>query len=264
MRMSDWSPEIVRFMEDAASESEYFAKLAGLVTEGLHTGGRICDAGCGMGQLAAEMARLGYSVDAIDSSPAAIAAACGLVQREGLGGSVSAYEADYRTYRGNAPFDRMVFCLSASVSNAFAAACAVRAKSLVVVNKVHPRMEYKSECLVGRPILSDAHAEFFDLKTAGIVCSVCEIELEYGQPFRTLDDARRYFSLFRTRKYPLGATDRDLRHELEERRSEAFPWYLPVTRRLSIFEVDMEKSAQAMKRGEMGCVVQRGAGRLIA
>ena len=52
MRMSRWTPDIVRFMADAAERGTYFRDLAGLARGLVPRGGRVLDAGCGMGQLA--------------------------------------------------------------------------------------------------------------------------------------------------------------------------------------------------------------------
>ena len=257
MRMGEWSPEIVRFMEDAARVSDYFPTLAREVADGLAPGSRVCDAGCGMGQLAVELARIGHAVDAVDKSLAAVAVARSLVARERLQELVSVRQADFRLWDEAACCDRMIFCLSASVSDAFAAACDAGAKSLVVVNKVHPRFEYKDEYLGGRPIVKDVRAEYLDLEEAGIVCGVREMELDFGQPFRTLADAKRYFSLFRTRKYPLGATAADVERELIQVPNAEFPWYLPVKRRLSVFEVDMDASLRNLQESVCGRVTRR-------
>ena len=56
MRMSSWTPDIVRFMEDAASVTDYFGIMARVGTQGLPSGSVVLDAGCGMGQLACSMA----------------------------------------------------------------------------------------------------------------------------------------------------------------------------------------------------------------
>lgn len=264
MRMSGWSDEIVRFMEDAASQSGYFRALACETVGRLPKGSFVCDAGCGMGHLAVEVARMGHRVIALDKSPSAASFAKELVDREKLRGRVTVFETDYRDAQNEKPYDCMVFCLSASVSDAFAAAAKVRAKSLVVVNKVHPRVEYRGEHLLDRPIVTDIAREYHDLKAQGIVCRVREKELEFGQPFRSADDARRYFELFRTRKYPLGVTDSELAKELVETGREEFPWYLPVTRKLSVFDVDMARSVENMRLGRFGVVSFDGASRRIA
>lgn len=261
--MSGWTPEIVRFMEDAACASDYFQRLARVVTAGLPQGASVCDAGCGMGQLACEMARLGFNVDALDKSAAAVRYARSLSARSEHGERVHVRVGDF-SEGGGPSCDRMVFCLSASVRDAFWAARTAGAKSLVVVNKVHARVEYGDEYLGSRPVVRDAQAEYDDVRACGIVGSVRELEFEYGQPFRSLEDARCYFGLFRTRKYPLGVTDAELERELVRTGDGRFPWYLPVSRRLSIFDIDIQESERNANAGGLGFVTRSVAAKRIA
>lgn len=257
MRMSAWTPDIVRFMEDASRRTTYFSTVAHEVCRGLAPGSRICDAGCGMGQVSFELARLGMDVTAVDSSAEALNHAARL-GREGRGPHPTFCRQDYTAHAASAsPYDRMVFCLSASVETAFSAACLNKATSLTVVNKAHARAE--ADCFsigaagavrpaaLARPVVYELEECLNDLDSKGIVCSAREEVFEFGQPLRSLEDAALFFSLFRTRRYPHGIGEAELRAVLECRDDAEFPYYLPVKRRLVFFEVDMEASLRGDK-----------------
>ncbi|GAA3555001.1 hypothetical protein GCM10022419_039240 [Nonomuraea rosea] len=68
------------------------------------TGRRVLDAGCGRGELAAELTRRGHAVTAIDVSEAAVAAA--------RASGVPARLADLADYYDDEPFDAVVMSLS--------------------------------------------------------------------------------------------------------------------------------------------------------
>lgn len=252
MRMSAWTPDIVRFMEDASLRTTYFSAVAREVCHGLAPGSRICDAGCGMGQISFELAGLGMDVTAVDTSADALRRA----SRRGRGHRglrPAFFHQDYTAHAAEAsPYDRMVFCLSASVEKAFSTACSNGAASLVVVNKAHAREE--ADCFsigsmgsvrpaaLARPVVYEVDKCLDDLGAKGIVCTAHEEVFEFGQPLRSLEDAALYFSLFRTRRYPSGIGKAELRTVLERRDDAEFPYYLPVERRLVFFEVDLEAS----------------------
>lgn len=256
MRMSAWTPDIVRFMDDASSVTSYFSVVAHEVCRGLASGSRVCDAGCGMGQLSFELAALGMDVTAVDSSAEALSRASSR-ELASTAYRPTFYRQDYTRHAASAhPYDRMVFCLSASVETAFAAACLNNASSLVVVNKAHERVDadrFSIDAMgavppssFARPVVYDAHACLGDLRRKGIVCTARERRFEFGQPLRNLEDAARYFALFRTRRYPRGIDEEELLALLERRDDAEFPYYLPVVRRLVFFDVDMEASLRRM------------------
>lgn len=253
MRMSSWTPDIVRFMEDAASVTDYFEILAQICTRGLPRESLMLDAGCGMGQLAIELAKHGHRVDAIDKSPQAIAYAQAKARETLTSGCVRVRQGDFRECGARArsthgaPYDRIVFCLSARVEDAFATARENGTKSLVVINKMGGCVAASDDASnrLPRPAVCDVNRTLDALDECGIVCDAHEISLEFGQPFRTLDDAARYFSLFRTRSFPHGVTKRELMATLEPFDERGFAYYLPVERHLVMFAVDMEASLRA-------------------
>lgn len=258
MRMSSWTPDIVRFMEDAASVTDYFEIMARVGAQGLPSGSVVLDAGCGMGQLACSMAALGHTVHAVDKSADAVAYASRYAN-EAEAGCASVRQGDYFQVAAESnPYDRMVFCLSARVDDAFAAARMNGSKTLTVISKVGgcSDADRDSSNRSPRPVVDDVERTLDVLGARGIVCAAHEMALEFGQPFRTLEDAVRYFSLFRTRSFPHGVTKRELTAILEPFDRRDFVYYLPVERHLAVFTVDMEASLCAGATAACACKTQ--------
>ena len=266
MRMSCWTPDILRFMEDADRLSPYFRDLARLAAAQCPRGGRVLDAGCGMGQLSLALAEHAGHIDAVDRSEQAIAhlaeeaRRCGATNVHphcadmfawGAGkreAHLSARPADRLSKRGPRPcawnpspssrqaadtYDLAIFCLSASFEDAYAAACRMGAQRVFVINKIHAHNPYDP-----RPVVDDfARAlernQAIDPQARGM-----RIRLDYGQPLRNLEDAVTYFGLFRTRTYPNGVTSEEVAGLLQRRVDPEFPYYLPVWRDLAVFSCE--------------------------
>ena len=266
MRMSCWTPDILRFMEDADRLSPYFRDLARLAAAQCPRDGRVLDAGCGMGQLSLALAEHAGHIDAVDRSEQAIAHLSEEAHRTGAA-NVHPHCADMFTWgmgkreaclsarsgnrlfkRGPRPrawgldpspkqavdsYDLAVFCLSASFEDAYAAACRMGAHRVLVINKIHAHNPYDP-----RPVVDDFAKALesnrdIDPQTRGM-----RIRLDYGQPLRSLDDAVTYFGLFRTRTYPNGVTPKEVAGLLQRRDDPEFPYYLPVWRDLAVFSCE--------------------------
>ena len=269
MRMSCWTPDILRFMENADRLSPYFRDLARLAAAQCPRGGRVIDAGCGMGQLSLALAKHAGHIDAVDRSEQAIshlteeARRCGatnvhphcadmfswsmgkrevhLPARSGSrlskrGPRRRAWDLDPSAQQTVDTYDLAVFCLSASFEDAYAAACRMGARRVLVINKIHAHNPYDP-----RPVVDDFAKALesnrdIDPQTRGM-----RIRLDYGQPLRSLDDAVTYFSLFRTRTYPNGVTREEVSGLLRRRDDPDFPYYLPVWRDLAVFSCETKK-----------------------
>jgi ubiquinone/menaquinone biosynthesis C-methylase UbiE len=89
-------------------------RVYGAIAARLEPGDRVLDVGCGTGVLAAQLARLGCQVTAIDSSPSMLAQAVQRIRREGLAGQVLLKEmgaVDLDTAFHDGSFDAVVSSL---------------------------------------------------------------------------------------------------------------------------------------------------------
>jgi SAM-dependent methyltransferase len=259
MRMCSWTPDIIRYMEDASRWTTYFSVVASAVRAVVPEGGTVCDAGCGMGQLSFEMAEFAGHVDAFDKNPNAIAYVNERLSRESIDmrRTISVHCRDYATYRPEQPYDCMVFSLSANVYEACRIAAQIGCSHAVVVNKIrsfdiHPLEQPIITPEFDRPGLVAAHRSVEHLARRGILSQGSDMAIEYGQPFRTLSDARQYLRMFRSRTYPNGISDDELASILVTTGDGEFPFYLPITRHVGIVTIDIAASQAA--QAERACV----------
>lgn len=244
--MGDWTPQIVDFMVDATEQTDYFKKLAAIIREEVVLGGCICDAGCGLGQLSFELAPYVRYVDAVDRSLNAVALAGHEALFGGYGNVLVRY-GDFDQQLFPVSYDCMIFSLSASFDDAYAIAKRAGAKRLVVVNKVHKSIEQdrsKTDILPyrrsNRPMVYDFSETVANLRHRGFAVRASRATLDFGQPLRSLEAAREFILLYRSDKYPDGIEDDELEGLLDRRDSAEFPYYLPMTRHLAVFALDIE------------------------
>jgi hypothetical protein len=257
MEMNLWTPGIVHFMEDASAQTRYFRELGGIVKAAVPAGSYLCDAGCGMGQLAIELAPWAGGIEAVDRSVNAISYLSGRLAMLGVT-NVAPIASEMQRVRPMRTYDYMVFSLSMGVEDAYGCARALGVQRFCVVNKVHARMDAeraRTATALGhgapgwqprqltprprRPIVYDFAAELKRLKRHGYRCSGREVELEFGQPFKSLDEAQWYYRIFRNHTYPGGIDKYLLASQLEHHEGAAFPWYLPIQRHLAVFECEL-------------------------
>ena len=137
-------------------------------------------------------------------------------------------------------YDLAVFCLSVKFEEAYAVSRWIGARRMVVVSKIHSKMfEERARLQEGdrpcRPVVDDFTGCFERYRAEVPGVRGFTVGLEFGQPLRSLEEAREYYALFRNRAYPEGPTDADLARELVRRDDDEFPLYLPARRHLAVF-----------------------------
>jgi len=76
------------------------------------------------------------------------------------------------------------------------------------------------------------------LTNLGIPFEEKTFDLEFGQPFRSLVDARRFFEIYSHDEDKSSITDAFLRSKVLETGREDFPLYMPHLRNLSILKFE--------------------------
>lgn len=277
MRLEDWTEDVIHFQKSAAEYTGYFEALAQAVCPHLSGRRRLCDAGCGMGYLGAALARDFDVVDAVDRNPRAVAAACSMVGERGLTnvrprvGDVMGTVAETTLADLPKPYDAMVFCAVAPLEEALRAAVRRCEGTVVVINRFDPAPSTLAEWQRAErePLRGRNHLKGEDylilqeaLRLRGIPFHAEVLDLEFGQPLADLEEARRFFGLYRTLDFPDGVSDEALTSQLDRGR---VPWryYLPKRRQMGMFAIETEHLRGLFSEEEAACEAASREGRVV-
>lgn len=229
--MFQWNEEKVRFMEDAATWGDFHARLAALLAPELPAAGRICDAGCGTGHLSLALSPYVKQVTAVDISEEALSLLAENCRKREIR-NVEIRCGDIARLPPREPYDAMVFCFFGHIEEILAISAAqCRGTVLAIMRNDGCHRFSAAQSAIRHGGYPRGAAE---LTARGIPFHAWEGELPMGQPFRTLDDARRFFELYRRDGDTTPVTDDFLRARLTETGREEFPLYLPQSRRFGV------------------------------
>lgn len=226
--MFKWTQESIAYMDDACRRTDFHRKLTAELQPYLRETDSVCDAGCGLGYLSLSLAPYVGAVTAVERDSQALAVLEREVKARGIA-NVTAVQDDVLAYRPDTRFDAMVFCFFGSIEEILAAAarCCRGTVLAVVRNDARHRFSGKSRgpgrhsyeiacrILAGKGICFTARTEAFD----------------FDQPFRSLEDARRFFELY-------GGSE-DWRSRLVETGDPEYPWQLPSRREFGLITFQM-------------------------
>ena len=201
--------------------------------EFLHPEDRVCDAGCGLGLLSRALLPYCGHVTAIDRSPAAIAD----LTARGHDPRLTALTGDIRDLPPQRPYDAMVFCLFGDVEEALTVARQQCRGTVLLIRRDYAYHRFST----GRVPVGFTAADSEDtLRHLGLSYRMERFSLEFGQPFRSLEDAQRFFRLYDRS----GAVEPPL-HRLVPGPGPEFPYYLPNRKELCLLAVEIPAMEEA-------------------
>ena len=234
--MFHWTDEGIRFMADAANETDFHRRLAAELLPYLTPEDAVCDAGCGLGHLSLALSPYVRTVTAVEREQRALA----VLERElALRHIENVYPCceDVFAHRPEKPYDAMVFCFFGSMDEILSVA-KTQCRGRVIAVK---RDQTAHRFTVTRQPLGGSHgleAACRRLEELGIPYDLRRTAFRFDQPFRSWEDARRFFALYRRGDDAALITDDFLRERLERTDDPQFPWRLPSLRRLGLLALD--------------------------
>lgn len=231
-----WGPRTLRWFRNASEYTGYNKKLSEILLEHIPCRDSLCDMGCGAALIDFELAQHIENISCIDISPEAIDAVKSRVSELGTDnihpicmdgtkatGSWSTVIA--LLHGGTAVIpkylslasDRLILVTHASLKGGFG-----------------PPGREGVRCfdLAGIRDYLDSNGYRYELVNA---------ELEYGQPFPDLDDAREFVRAY---SKPMSQEELDayLEGSLVSTTDPRFPYYLPKTKKLGIFIIRRDQN----------------------
>lgn len=229
--MCEWKAEHIRFMRDAAAYGDYHRRLAEKLLNYLPPDGRICDAGCGLGDLALALAPYFQEVTACDVSSVAMQE---LRSRTETQDQLRMICGDIAKNPPQIPYDAMVFCLFGSPQQVLDVA---KEQCRGPVCVIHRGCREHRFSLESQRWHSDSGVEMMRiLQRMGVPYQQETFSLEFGQPFRSREDAAAFFALY-NRDGRVPAWEAIAERLVETGRSD-FPLYAPEKKNLLLLCFD--------------------------
>lgn len=225
-----WDEVRLSFMKDASCYNPgYYTALWEAIRAQLQEAPRhICDAGCGAGYLSLEMAKHCENVTAVDLSEAATA----LLRQNAQGlSNLTVRTGDLALLAPKEAYDTMVFCYFGKTPEILKLAKAQCCGTLVMVTRNYTQHRFSLH-----PTAFDRDTVAYSrsvMEKAGIPYTFAPCSLEFGQPFRSLDAAVQFFSIYGGAP----AEKAEVAEKLVPTDDAAFPYYLPSTKQMGILTV---------------------------
>ena len=232
-----WTEESAAFWEDSARYTHSYDLLADRAAAHLAPGGTIFEGGCGLGHLSLALAQRGYDVTAMDLSPLPLRFLRRSARRSGT--DIRIREGDAFVLPAEEIYDTGVFCFFGSVADTLSWAKAHCRDRLILFKKNWDTHRFTKDPEAIRKFTYPLTLE--ELDKLGVPYETETFDVDMGQPFRSLPDAVRFFSLYD----PVGTmTETEVRARLTETDDPVFPFYLSATRPVGMIVLRAEDIRQ--------------------
>ena len=219
---------MISFMAEASDYGSYFSELAAFLSGLLDPSWTVCDAGCGIGQLSIALSPLVKKVIAMDRSVAATDFLKKRISSAGIR-NVEVLAEDFDNLPTERRFDAMIFNYFGRVEQILDIAAKHCLKRVIIIRKVYRNHRFSFGTY---PIEQTVHP------LDGVNHTESEFSCEFGQPFRSIDDAVRFFELYSRDEDKSVINEKNVRSRLVETGKPDFPYYLPHLKQSNIYVID--------------------------
>lgn len=233
--MQLWYKDMVRFMRDASEYGTYNQELAKIVGPQLTKQMHICDAGCGLGYLSLALAPYAGRITSVERNPDAVAVLEDNCRAQGITNITPRCGAIGDVIPGE-KYDAMVFCFFGGIHEILETAKNQCRGPVFIITRNYSTHRFS---VGSHPTGS------YGYKRSQTVLSELNIpyeekifDLEFGQPFRCMEDARKFFELYSKDEDKSEITDEFLRSKVRENDDPRFPFYMPHRRNLAILKFE--------------------------
>ena len=229
-----WTGESAGWLARAYRHGTAAATLADWIAARLGKDAHICDVGCGVGALALALSHRGYRVTALDIDKTPLDE---LRKSMDKPARIDVCQADAKTHVPDTPYDAMVFCFFAGMEECLDIAQRCCAGDVFYISRDYDAHRFS---VGSHPVHYSGYrhaAALLDAMGVPYECRNCELDM--GQPFLSMAEARRFFELYSRDDCAL-ITDDFLESRLVKTNDVRYPLYLPHMRSTGMVHVKVK------------------------
>lgn len=247
MKLERWEKDMVLFMRNASEYADYYQQLTEKMLPWLSTDTHICDAGSGLGYLSLALAPHVKQVTAVERHRDAAAVLSENCQALGIANVTSLCGA-IAEVTPEKPWDAMVFCFFGQKQEVLKLAKRQCTEDVFVFTRNYDNHRFSAgkhrTGYEGYPQFSDYLAQL------RIPFHREAFTLEFGQPFRNLEEAHRFFQLYSKDQNKDVLTDAFVRSQLIDTGREDFPFYMPHLKHIGFLHFSVKDIPDSILEGE--------------
>ena len=226
-----WNDSSIRWFQNASEYTGYNEKLAQILLEHIPNRNTLCDMGCGAALIDFELAKYISRISCIDISTEAIDFVQRQIREQNLG-NISAKCMDGSKAEGEW---ETVMALFHGGESVFSDYFHMAKDQLILVTHgsfkggFGPKGKQARRCFNTDMLRTQ-------LDGMGVKYHLQEFELEYGQPFTDMDDAKEFVKAY---SMPMSEDElgKYLSEKLEKTDDPRFPYYLPKKKDIGMFVI---------------------------
>ena len=228
-----WNDRTLAWFRSASEYTGFHKKLAEILMPYIDRDGTLCDLGCGIGLIDFVLCENVKNITCVDIDPEAVRLCSGEVARRGIT-TIYPLLSDAKDLTGT--WDTVISLFHGTTEALVDSYVRFAKKKVIAVTHTEgvgtfgPR-EYKS------PKCNTAITAAELLKERGVEHTLINGALEYGQPFRELDDAWEFVMAY-SKNAPGEAIEEYLSENLVETKDPEYPLYLPNMKNFGIFIIN--------------------------
>lgn len=236
-----WKPDMIRFMRDASEYGDYNRELANIIVPHLEPDSHICDAGCGLGYLSLELAKTAGKVTSVDINQDALS----VLYKNCENYSVSNIEiicGDVFSAHPEEKYSAMVFCYFGDIETILRNADRLCRGPIFIFKRNYEIHRFsEGSCKKETDSYEAARRK---LDRLGVRYKAFELENEFGQPFRSMEDACLFFELYSQDGNKRLITDLRLLDRITYTGREDFPLYMPYRKKTGCIIINPRETVE--------------------